>query len=243
MAATKSPKPQPQRSIPDVAELPAYQVERRQNIIDVALSLLLKREGNVEVRDVVEAADVSLASIYRYFGSKEVLLSAAFLQWRNNQYQKLREGFRAGGASGDRMHALARAFIDVYEQSPQMWDLSVATRSSRHPDIVAMRREYESQVQDWAQFVGSSPGVDQRDANAIVSILQAVFAMQMSRWRAGDIGFAEVRAALDEAIRITVDVRREWTHSGPEVRRDTVRLGANGTTKRPHAKRSGAATR
>ena len=68
---------QSERTVPDVESLPSYQQERRQRIVDVTLDLLLKNAGAVEVRDVVDAADVSLATIYRYFGSKEVLFSAA----------------------------------------------------------------------------------------------------------------------------------------------------------------------
>jgi TetR/AcrR family transcriptional regulator, cholesterol catabolism regulator len=211
MATSKQAPTQPERSIPDVSELPPYQVERRQKIIDVALRLLLERDGNVEVRDVVEAANVSLASVYRYFGSKEVLLSAAFLQWRVAKFREVQGTIQFSGGEDTPIHAAARMFIDVYEAAPQMWDLSVATRSTRHPDIVAMRREYEAQ--NWTKLVGASRNIDQKDAQSIVAILQAVFAWQMSRWRAGDIGFDEVRAGLDEAIRLTVDIRTPEAHS------------------------------
>jgi TetR/AcrR family transcriptional regulator, cholesterol catabolism regulator len=218
-----------ERSIPDVTELPQYQLERRQKIIDVATELLLERAGNVEVRDVVERADVSLASVYRYFGSKEVLLATAFVQWREQNYGK-----RAGDAGrpdtpSGRLRAAVGRFIDLYGGAPQMWDLHVSTRSSTNPGIVALRSRYEQAVLD--HFREVLRDLRDEDAAGIISVLVAVYAWHMTRWRAGDIKIDDVRAEVDRALRLTLDVRRG--------------LDANATPTKPRRQRAvpAAATR
>ncbi len=64
--------------LPNPASLPRGQQERRQRIIKAAITLLETGEYDaIQMRDVAERAGVALATIYRYFTSKEHLYAAA----------------------------------------------------------------------------------------------------------------------------------------------------------------------
>ncbi|MET0903580.1 MAG: TetR family transcriptional regulator, partial [Acidimicrobiales bacterium] len=65
-----------------VAELSPEQQERRRRLIDAAFEL--GAEGGyeaVQMRSVSETANVAMATIYRYFSSKDHLLTAAMMEW------------------------------------------------------------------------------------------------------------------------------------------------------------------
>src|SRR3974390_1759139 len=58
------------------------QQARRQRVVDAAMELGL--EGGydaVQMRDVAARADVAMGTVYRYFTSKDHLLSATLVHW------------------------------------------------------------------------------------------------------------------------------------------------------------------
>ena len=68
--------------LPDPATLPRGQQDRRGTIVRAAITLLEQGEYDaIQMRDVAEEAGVALATIYRYFTSKEHLYAAALLEW------------------------------------------------------------------------------------------------------------------------------------------------------------------
>ena len=67
--------------MPDPATLPTTQRARRERIVAAAVELLDHAEyDDVQMRDVAERAGVALATVYRYFSSKEHLYAAAILR-------------------------------------------------------------------------------------------------------------------------------------------------------------------
>src|SRR5262249_62140274 len=74
--------PAPGAARPDPASLPPGQQERRRRIVQAAIDLLEQGEYEaIQMRDVAQAAGVALATIYRYFTSKEHLYPPALLEW------------------------------------------------------------------------------------------------------------------------------------------------------------------
>ena len=70
------------RRMAEVGELTLEQQDRRRRLIDAAFEL--GAEGGydaVQMRDVAVTANVALATIYRYFSSKDHLLAAAMTEW------------------------------------------------------------------------------------------------------------------------------------------------------------------
>ena len=60
---------------------PAQQA-RRDRIVDAGLSLLGERAyDKIQVKDVAEAANVALGTLYHYFSSKEHLFAEVLVRW------------------------------------------------------------------------------------------------------------------------------------------------------------------
>lgn len=69
-------------NVPDPASMPAYQIERRGGIVKAAQELLQERDPDeIHVRDVAARAGVALGTVYRYFGSKDLLYAVALREW------------------------------------------------------------------------------------------------------------------------------------------------------------------
>src|SRR3954468_9367028 len=58
------------------------QLDRRRRVLDAVHELLAERPlHDIQVKDIADRAQVSLAAIYRYFASKEHLLAEALTDW------------------------------------------------------------------------------------------------------------------------------------------------------------------
>jgi TetR/AcrR family transcriptional regulator, cholesterol catabolism regulator len=197
----------PETSRPEASTMSPRQRQRRERILQSTLDLLKNSEKNVEVRDIVDAADVSLATVYRYFGSKEVLFTEVYLHWRALHHDKVLNAIAKGRSDGERLHLAVRKFIEPYKDFPQMFDITNETRTSQLPEIIELRRENE--LQTIKLFSDVMRDIDKEDALGIVMILIAVAALYLSAWRAGSISFEEVEQSIDRSIRLTVDIREQ----------------------------------
>src|SRR5664279_3567725 len=97
---------------PDPDSLPRGQQERRERIVRAAITLLERGEYDaIQMRDVAAEASVALATVYRYFTSKEHLYAAALLEWANN-FPVRQQSQRAGGRSDEaQLRALMRRAV------------------------------------------------------------------------------------------------------------------------------------
>src|SRR3954454_24026356 len=104
--------------LPDPTTLPRGQQARRGTIVRAAITLLEQREYDaIQMRDVAGEAGVALATIYRYFTSKEHLYAAALLEWAS----AFPAGERARGRTGSdeaQLRALMRRTVRAFERYP-----------------------------------------------------------------------------------------------------------------------------
>jgi TetR/AcrR family transcriptional regulator, cholesterol catabolism regulator len=195
----------PELNRPQVSGMTPRQRERRERIIETTLDLLMKNSENIEVRDIVNAADVSLATIYRYFGSKEILFSEVYLSWRRRHFDEVIAAMSKCTNDSDRLRTAVFTFIEPYRKMPRMWEISSETRNSHLPEIVELRRGNEALL--YSTFRGAMHEVGDKDAEGIVMIMIAVAALYLSQWRSGDATFEDVRAAISRSIELTLDIR------------------------------------
>src|ERR1700758_5304768 len=93
--------------------LPPGQQERRDRIVRAAISLL-EHSGEydaIQMRDVATEAGVALATVYRYFTSKEHLYAAALLEWASEYPGAGRSTRPAAGSDEARLRALMRRAV------------------------------------------------------------------------------------------------------------------------------------
>jgi TetR/AcrR family transcriptional regulator, cholesterol catabolism regulator len=112
------------------------QLDRRRRVLDAVHDLLAERPlRELQVKDIADRAQVSLAAIYRYFASKEHLLAEALADWaedRGRAYDRR----PPSGTVAERFATIVRRGIRAYRRSPQYAELFLETVASRDAHAV-----------------------------------------------------------------------------------------------------------
>ena len=186
---------------PDPAALPRGQQERRERIVRAAITLLEHGEYDaIQMRDVAQAAAVALATVYRYFTSKEHLYAAALLEWAAN-FPARDQSKRAGGRSDEaQLRALMRRAVRAFERYPQMMRVEIVIESSPDPNARALFDQFAAR--NVGALTSSLSSADPETAAAIVETVNSVLATRLRAWALGRITISDV----DRSVQRTLDL-------------------------------------
>jgi AcrR family transcriptional regulator len=187
--------------VPEV--LTRSQHARRGRVIDAAIELA--RAGGyeaVQMRDVSARAEVALGTVYRYFSSKDHLLSAALLEWttRLDAAPLARALSNNTGAPVDRLVTVIRRFTDVTAAEPVLFAAFVTAITKPDPAVL----ESQAQIQDIVRAVLSPPldGVDPEVRDGVVRVLTHVWFSALLGWVNGWTAMGAVADELEFAGRL-----------------------------------------
>jgi AcrR family transcriptional regulator len=131
-------------------ELPAYQAARRQRIIDAAGALLEQRDyEQIQVRDVAQAADFAVGTVYRYFGSKEHLYAAVLHDW-GSRFSQVSRGPEGSGPL-HRLEIRMRKVLESFEKRPRYFRVLMLLLGSTDPSAQALLREFRESIEGLVQ--------------------------------------------------------------------------------------------
>jgi AcrR family transcriptional regulator len=187
--------------VPEV--LTRSQHARRGRVIDAAIDLA--REGGydaVQMRDVSARAGVALGTVYRYFSSKDHLLSAALLEWttRLDAAPIARALSKNTGTPVDRIVAVIRRLTEVTAAEPVLFAAFVTAITKPDPAVL----ESQSQIQDIVRLVLSPPldDIDPEVRDGIVRVLTHVWFAALLGWVNGWTAMGAVAEELEFAARL-----------------------------------------
>jgi len=188
-----------------VRPLSRSQTIRRQRIIDVALSMLdTSSFDQLQMRDISQAADLALATVYRYFPSKELLLARVFEEWCEGYWTRLARA-ADGRANVDRLIDLAARSVDAYVSHPNILTMISELQLSKDPLVAAVMEDIRERAQRF--FLAALEGLDAADASGIVDVVFAVMGAKLAQWVRGAIAMDEVPRAMETAIRLLLEYR------------------------------------
>jgi len=184
---------------PDPASLPTGQQERRERIVQAAISLLERGEYDaIQMRDVAREAGVALATIYRYFTSKEHLYAAALLAWAAD-YPRARPAAANGTAAGEaELRSLMRKAVRAFEHYPQMMRVEIVLESSTDPNARALFDEFAGNNR--RALMSALSSVDADTAAAIVETVNSVFVTRLRSWALGRATIRDVDRSLQRTL-------------------------------------------
>jgi TetR/AcrR family transcriptional regulator, cholesterol catabolism regulator len=182
----------------------ADQRERRRRIIDAAFELGAERGYDaVQMRDVSARANVSLATIYRYFSSKDHLLAAAMTEWTAKLQSRVAQSPPRGDTPADQLvDVLGRAWRAM-ARHPKLSAALVRALSSADPGVHQTASEVQGQIAAMAD--GILVDVDPHVRTDIVAVLGHVWYSTLVSWANGRTDFDQVMAELDRAVRVLVE--------------------------------------
>ncbi|WP_099248305.1 TetR family transcriptional regulator [Mycobacterium sp. shizuoka-1] len=113
------------------------QLARRAKIIEETISLIADVGADaVQMRDVAHRSGVALATLYRYFSSKENLLAAALEDWQKRLTRRVLAG--GGAGDGDPLPAVLdylRRAQRAFNRNPEMTALMLQMMTSTDPEV------------------------------------------------------------------------------------------------------------
>ena len=182
----------------------AEQRERRRRVIDAAFELGAERGYDaVQMRDVSASANVSLATIYRYFGSKDHLLAAAMTEWTAKLQGRVAQSPPRGDTAADQLvDVLGRACRAMVRQ-PKLTAALVRALSSADPGVQEGADQVQRQIE--AMAAGILVDLDPKVRSDIMAVLGHVWYSTLVAWANDRIDFDAVIAELDRAVRVLVE--------------------------------------
>lgn len=182
----------------DPDSLPAGQRARRARIVRAAIELLEGGEyDRIQIRDVAERADVALATLYRYFSSKEHLYAAALVEWSADFRPRTRPGSE-GETDEERLRALCRRAVRAFERWPQMLRAEIVIESSHDDNARALFARFGEQNR--AAMAAAFRAQPTEHTAAVIDTVQSVLGSRLRSWALGRCTIADVDRAVQQTI-------------------------------------------
>lgn len=187
----------------DVGALTEEQRVRRRRVVDVAFEI--GAEGGydaVQMREVATTANVALATIYRYFPSKDHLLVAAMTEWMARLQGRVVTSPPAGDTAVEQLTDVLHRACRAMERQPKLSTALVRAVSSPNMDV---RESGEAVQGHMAAMVDEIlVALDDEVRGDIVSVLSHVWYSVLLAWANGRRDFSSVISELDRAVRVLV---------------------------------------
>jgi AcrR family transcriptional regulator len=179
------------------------QLDRRRRVLDAVHDLLAERPlHEIQVKDIADRAQVSLAAMYRYFASKEHLLAEALVDWAEDRGRAY-ERRSPSGSPSDRFAEVVRRGLRAYRKSPQYAELFLEVSASRDPHAVACMGRLSSLVGGGMR--AALEGVDPETADAVRTSIGHAWVGGLFECVHGRETFAELESSLVTTCRLLVD--------------------------------------
>jgi len=143
---------------------------RREQIVEAAERVFHGRDpSDVTFEEIAEAAGVSRALVYNYFGDKGGLVAAVYLRSLQRLDEELVSTVDPGSSDADRLRAVVRCYLRFARSNPAAWRVIGSTSASEHPEVQAARQErFDQLASNWGGTVQA-----RTLARAVVAFLEA----------------------------------------------------------------------
>jgi AcrR family transcriptional regulator len=191
---------------PSPESLTASQFARRERIVKVALDLLVNGDyEKIQMKDVAEASDVALGTVYRYFTSKEHLFAAVQIEWVKSLHRQILKRPPSGQSNLERLSQVLHMSVRAFQLQPQFYRVLLVLEVAKDPFakelFEVMSRETE------ATYRESLAGLDETTASDLLRIVLAVLGAELRRWVLGRQSIDEVKQNLDAALSLLLTYR------------------------------------
>ena len=199
--APVSRRPQP---TDDVDQLTIEQQDRRQRVIDAAFELGAERGYEaVQMRDVAATANVALATIYRYFSSKDHLLAAAMTDWTARLQSRVAQSPARGDTPADKLVDVLHRGCHALQRQPKLGMALVRALSSSDAGVRQSSLEVQRQIGSMGDEILAD--LNPQTRADILAVLGHVWYSTLVAWANGRTDFAFVTRELERAVRALVE--------------------------------------
>ena len=201
------------------------QSARRTRVLDAVLELA--QQGGydaIQLRAVSELSEVGLDTIYRYFKSRDQLISAAVSDWLQREYFEPAPDWPQGDTAAERLLALYQRSWEVWERNPRMLETYVraALAESDKESGLAMQ-SVRALVPISVEILGDVEPAYRAD---VLTIASHMFHSAMTSVLRGHTQADEIYAILERTVRrlaqhpaMEGQRPKSWDYTPPAPRR------------------------
>lgn len=180
------------------------QQARRDRIVDAGLALLAERDfDRIQVKDVAEAANVALGTLYHYFSSKDHLFAEVLVRWAATLRTNISRNPLRGATDAQRLTQVINRSVRAFQRQPSLARLVATLETSADPFATEILARLAHTTNDI--YVEAIHDVDRATAQRVVTVVDAVLASRLRSWVAGRISITTVTDDLADAISLLLD--------------------------------------
>lgn len=183
---------------PDV--MTAGQREKRQLLLEATLRLLESSHPEaIGVKDVATESGIALATLYRFFHSKDHLMAAAMLFWEGRLGSTRISELNSDGlpaSTEERVIEVLRRASRSYLGRPHMLALLIAVATTRDPYAMELGAELRLEIR--TVLVRQMMEFEESQAHLFSEVIQALWFDMLVHWHAGRVSMTD---GLDQASR------------------------------------------
>jgi AcrR family transcriptional regulator len=174
------------------------QQERRQRVVDVAT--MLATDGGydaVVMKDVAEQSGVALATLYRWFASKDHLLCEVLLEWGSRLESDLRDGPPTAAAGAERILDFVHRLSATVAAFPNLAAAVTRAVVSFDPSVLEHQEDFDDLVGRWIDLALGDLDVPNRAS--VIEVLEAVCLANLIGLVGGRTTLADFGGRLERA--------------------------------------------
>jgi AcrR family transcriptional regulator len=182
------------------------QLARRDGAIQAALAL--GTEGGydaVRMRDVAAKADIALGTLYRYFGSKDHLLSAAMAVWSADLRDRVKAQPPTNDSPVDQVVEVLRQASRSLERQPRLGEAFVIALSSHDPGVADANHAVSTNIHEMLEPYLAELDAEVRDG--LIDLIGQVWHSSLMGWTNGRFPIGEVGVKVERAVRLILEPR------------------------------------
>jgi AcrR family transcriptional regulator len=120
---------------------------RREQIVEAAEQVFQGRDpADVAFEEIAEAAGVSRALVYNYFGDKGGLIAAVYLRSLQRLDEALDGAVDPDAPDRDRLRSFVLCYLQFADENSAAWRLIGSTATMEHPEVLNARRDRFDQM-------------------------------------------------------------------------------------------------
>ena len=180
------------------------QQARRDRIVDAGLALLAARDfDRIQVKDVAEAANVALGTLYHYFSSKDHLFAEVLVRWAGTLRTNISRNPLRGATDAQRLTQVINRSVRAFQRQPSLARLVATLETSADPFATEILSRLAQTTNDI--YVEAIHDLDPETAQRVVTVVDAVLASRLRSWVAGRMSITTVTDDLADAIGLLLD--------------------------------------
>ena len=161
-----------------VRGLPAWQLARRQRIVDAAVAALDEQDyEQIQIREVAQSGGVALGTLYRYFSSKEHLYAAVLDQWA--AAGEALDTRCADLDAVERIRARVRWVIRAFERWPRYHKLQTLLLNSPDPNVKELLDQFAESATSW--LVHDLAVLEPAEADDAATMMWSIISSMLTR--------------------------------------------------------------